>query len=80
MTARFAAPLRPGGRHCLLSGSLTVGAVFPPAGPDDRWHWRLWVLPEIPRTGRARTEAAAKAALLLRWEAFLEDAALKEAR
>ena len=37
MTLRFAAPIYPGGRMCLLCGSVTVGAVFPPNGtpPGD---------------------------------------------
>lgn len=75
---RFAAPVYPGGRHCLLSGSVTVGAAFPPAVAGDDWVWRQWVhggtaTPE----GRAKSEQAAKAALLARFRDFLRAAGLE---
>lgn len=37
-TLRFAAPIYPAGRHCLLCGSATVGAVFPPVGEGQHRH------------------------------------------
>lgn len=65
MTIRFAAPAYPGGRMCLLSGTVTMGAVFPPAGPEDKWAWRLFAFGAHPsRTGTAKSEAKAKDALL----------------
>lgn len=80
MTVRFAAPLYPGGRHCLLCGTVTVGAVFPPAVRGDDWTWRQWIsggayTPE----GRAKSEQAAKNALLARFRDFLRAAELVEA-
>lgn len=79
MTARFAAPLWPGGRSCLMSGSFTVGAVFPPPAPGGVWRWRLFgVWHPGPTHGTANTEQAAKNALLARWRDFLRAAELKE--
>jgi hypothetical protein len=81
-TIRFAAPVYPGGRMCLLSGSATVGAVFPPAGtPHDRlpWVWRVWVTPDTSaREGRAKTEQAAKNAALAAYRDFIRAAGLQE--
>lgn len=75
---RFAAQIYPGGRHCLLCGAITVGAVFPPAVTGDNWTWRQWINagPSTPE-GRARTEQAAKAALLARFRDFLREAGLE---
>lgn len=79
MTLRFAEPRYPGGRHCLLCGSATVGAVFPPAVAGDDWCWRLWVSGEtFAPDGRAKSEQAAKNALLGRFRAFLRAAELEE--
>ena len=79
MTARFAPPAYPGGRHCLMAGSVPVGAVFPPAGPAGAWCWTLWVGGvQFTAQGEARTEQAAKNALLARWRDFLAAAALHE--
>lgn len=80
MTVRFAAPLYPGGRHCLLCGTVTVGAVFPPPVAGDNWVWRLWVSGETAAPqGRAKTEQAAKKAMLARFGRFLRAAGLQEA-
>lgn len=79
MTAlRFAAPVYPGGRHCLLCGSVTVGAVFPPVGADTRWRWRLFGFGANPaREGRAKSEALAKAELQTAFKGTLTDANLE---
>lgn len=79
MTARFIPSDYPGGRIVLLSG-----AVFPPAGQGQHrnpWVWRLWVHdgPSTPQ-GEARTELAAKTALLSRWRDFTRRAELTETR
>lgn len=81
MTARFAPPLYPGGRLCLVTGSVTVGAVYPPPSPGGRWRWRLWVADEWNcGDGSAASELAAKNALLGRWRRFLTAAGLQEDR
>lgn len=60
-TIRFAAPVYPQGRMCLLCGSATVGAVFPPVGtPPNKWAWRVWVTANgFARDGSAKSEQAA---------------------
>lgn len=82
MTARFIPADYPGGRICLASGGVTVGAVFPPVGqPRDRlpWVWRLWVNGNTwASEGRAKTELAARTAILSAWREFLQKASLCE--
>jgi hypothetical protein len=77
---RFVEPTYPRGRILLMSGQVDVGAVFPPCGqPPNQWAWRLWITPDTQaRDGRAKSEQAAKSALLLAWRSFLERAELKE--
>jgi hypothetical protein len=71
----------PGGRITLYSGSIPVGAAFPPTGENQHrlpWVWRLWVNGSTCATeGAAKTEFAAKDALLCAWCAFLTKAALR---
>ena len=73
----------PGGRILARSGSLDVGAVFPPCGKDQHrypWVWRLWLNgATVAKEGRAKSELAAKNALLVGWRDFLTRAALTEA-
>jgi len=73
MTLRFAAPIYPGGRMCLLCGSVTVGAVFPPNGtPPGDWAWRVWVTATGQTLdGKARSEDAAKRAAMAAFQKFL---------
>lgn len=82
MTARFIASDYPGGRIMLRSGAMDVGAVFPPVGqPRDRlpWVWRLWLNGSTVATdGRAKTEQAAKNALLAAWRDFIARIGLME--
>jgi len=82
MTARFIAADYPAGRILLRSGAVDVGAVFPPQGlPRDRlpWTWRLWVNGSTVHTdGRAKTELAAKNALLAAWRDFIARLGLME--
>jgi hypothetical protein len=56
----------PGGRILLMLGQHQVGAVFPPNTGDGspQWHWRFWLAHLFPTSGRAKTEQAAKNALL----------------
>lgn len=79
MTAlRFAAPVYPGGRHCLLCGSVTVGAVFPPVGADPKWRWRLFGFGANPaREGQEKSEAMAKAQVRAAFKATLQAASLE---
>lgn len=80
MTARFAAPLYPGGRMLLVSGSVTVGAVYPPPPAGGLWRWVVWAPPaEFADRGAASSETAAKHAVLARWRDFLAAAQLQEA-
>ena len=78
---RFAAPVHPGGRHCLLCGSVTMGAVFPPAGNDpgsNPWVWRLFGFGANPaREGRAKTAETAKGHLLAALALTLAEAGLR---
>lgn len=77
---RFAASVHPNGRMCLMCGSATVGAVFPPVGtPPGDWVWRVWIHenPVSTREGRAKSELAAKNAALAAFEVFLRAANLQ---
>ena len=77
-TLRFAAPVYPGGRHCLICGNVTVGAVFPPGGGGRRWHWRMWFTgANHPDTGDAKSEETAKAATMAAFWKVMEAAELK---
>lgn len=82
-TIRFAAPIYPGGRHCLLCGSITVGAVFPPQGDPGTarqnlaWVWRLFQFgANQPREGRCGDEATAKGHLTAALALTLAEAGL----
>lgn len=83
---RFADPPFQGGRHCLMCGSVTVGAVFPPfASESGRWRWRLFSFGANPsREGSAKDENTAKGHLISAFAITLADAGLtpitKEAR
>lgn len=75
---RFGAPLTPGARHPLLCGSVTVGAVFPPAQGTGLWFWRLWInCKGLPSIGNATDEPRAKAAAIAAFRAFLDAAELE---
>ena len=77
-TLRFAAPVYPGGRHCLLCGSATVGAIFPPVGLGGEWVWRVWVTADrTTRDGRTKSEATAKAKCRAAFKDFLATAQLQ---
>lgn len=82
MTARFIPSDYPGGRILLRSGTMDVGAVFPPAGVAQHhvpWVWRLWINgTTVSSYGGAKTEQAAKNALLAEWRDFLTRAGLVE--
>jgi hypothetical protein len=78
---RFAAPVYPGGRHCLLCGSVTMGAVFPPVGNNpgrNPWAWRLFSFGANPaREGRAKDETTAKGYLVEALALTLAEAGLQ---
>lgn len=77
---RFLPPGYEGDRRLLVCGQVTFGAVFPPVGqPRDRlpWVWRLWINGGTVATdGRAKTELAAKNAILTALCDFLARAGL----
>lgn len=76
--AEFLPQAYPGGRIPLASGRVTVGAVFPPVGdPPGPWVWRLFAVGDLPaRDGRAKTEAAARVAILGAWRDVIDQAGL----
>ena len=77
-TIRFAAPIYPAGRHCLLCGNVTMGAAFPPGDSRSLWVWRLFSFgARQPRIGASKTEAAAKDALLAALADTLAEAGLR---
>lgn len=82
MTAHFIPADYPAGRILLRSGAVDVGAVFPPsetATDPKPWMWRLWLNGSTVHTdGRAKTELAAKNALLAAWRDFTARAGLME--
>lgn len=82
MTARFIPPEYAHGRIVLRSGHIDVGAVFPPVGRDQHrhpWVWRLWKADSTTaREGRAKTELAARTALLEAWRDSLARVGLRE--
>lgn len=80
-TLRFAAPAYPGARQCLMCGTVTFGAVFPPAVAGNDWTWRQWISDSLGTpNGRAKSEAAAKNALLAAVRDFLRAASLEVKR
>lgn len=80
-TLRFDPPLAPSARHCLNCGSVTVGAVFPPAKESGPWTWRVWQNGKsFPSEGTAKDEPRAKAAAIAAFRAFLDAAELEVRR
>lgn len=71
----------PGGRILLMLGEHKIGAVFPPCGdPPDRlpWVWRFWLgQMSVAKDGRAKTEQAAKNAILAEAQDWLRKAGLQ---
>lgn len=70
----------PGGRILLMLGQHQAGAIFPPWGEgQDRlpWVWRWWLGGTIAtKEGRAKTELAAKNAILAEGREWLRKAGL----
>lgn len=63
----------------LMLGQHQIGAIFPPCGqPRDShpWVWRFW-LPTTTKDGRAKTELAAKNAILSEAREWLQKAGLE---
>lgn len=76
------APTYPGGRILLKLGQHQIGAVFPPWGEgQDRhpWVWRFWLngSRSTAKEGRAKTELAAKNAILGEARDWLRKAGLQ---
>ncbi|MGL5736255.1 MAG: hypothetical protein ACRCYS_15435 [Beijerinckiaceae bacterium] len=74
----FAAQQYPGARIVLMLGKHQAGAVFPPVGDPiihPAWVWRFWLSTGMATPeGRAKSELAAKNALLACAEQWLRDA------
>jgi len=73
----------PGGRILLMLGEHKIGAVFPPCGdPPNRlpWVWRWWLGGSscVAKEGRAKTEQAAKNAILAEGRDWLRKAGLQD--
>lgn len=70
----------PGGRILLMLGQHQVGAIFPPPNVTPDWAWRFW-LGSLTVTacsnGRAKSEQAAKNALLAAARDWLRKAGLE---
>ena len=73
----------PGGRVLLMLGEHKIGAVFPPpkvttlTRPD--WLWRFWLgTITSGKEGRAKTEQAAKNAILAEARDWLRKAGLQD--
>jgi hypothetical protein len=62
-------------RRVAVSGALEIGAVFPPIGAS-RWRWRFFLGSVAGPEGEARTELAARNALLTVWATWLARAEL----
>lgn len=80
MTIRFLPPDYPGGRHLLMCGQVSAGAIFPPSGyvtPGSVWTWRVWMGVGIVKEGKAKTELAAKDAALTALHDFMDRAGLQ---
>lgn len=73
----------PGGRIVLMLGQHRIAAIFPPtSGAMDwrkTWRWRFWLCSDdgIALEGSARTEAAARAALIDKASAWLQRAGIE---
>lgn len=69
-----------GARIIAWSGLVAVGAVFPALDqPRSKWGWRVWTTGAGgARWGHAKSELAAKNALLTEWTNFLRSAHLCE--
>lgn len=70
----------PGGRILLMLGQHEVGAVFPPcrdAIGGQPWLWRFWLDRSGAKEGRAKTETAAKNAILAEGREWLRKAGLE---
>ncbi|WP_411033827.1 hypothetical protein [Shinella sp. BYT-45] len=67
-------------RLVYVCGTVSVGAVFPPACPGGKWRWRMLVDGRLsPEEGKAKTQDEARQAVEKRFAAFLDRAALKPA-
>lgn len=77
------APTYPGGRILLMMGQHQVGAVFPPPSPitltPPDWRWMFWLTTNrtLAKEGRAKTEQAAKNAILAEARAWLQKAGVE---
>ena len=65
----------PRGRILAMAGPLEVGAIFPPAEAADGWIYSYWLGKVAGPHKRARTEAAARKAIVSEWAAFCAKAA-----
>jgi len=69
----------PGGRILLMLGQHQIGAVFPPCG-ETYWRWHFWLSSRAASTireGRAKTEQAAKNAILAEAKDWLRKAGVE---
>lgn len=69
-----------GARIVARSGSVVVGAIFPALDqPGSKWRWRYWLTGTVTaKQGEAKSQLAAKNALLAEWADFLRAAKLRE--
>ncbi len=76
----WSSPQYPGDRRLAHTGTVQIGAVFPPAGRENRWRWRFWLNGNFlaATSGQCGDEETAKGAVAERFAQFLEDAALEQ--
>lgn len=71
----------PGGRILLMLGEHQIGAVFPPPNITTLhrpvWVWRFWLAYGACPEGKAKTEQAAKDALLAEAQDWLRKAGVQ---
>lgn len=65
------------GREVALSGSVQIGAVYPPFAEATRWRWRMWLNGKsVAANGMADDSDAAKKHVQWHWAEFLHRAGL----
>lgn len=64
-------------RQLAKSGSVDIGAIYPPRAPGRLWRWRIWVTGSgTAATGTELREDAARRRVEERFQGFLAAAGL----
>ena len=76
----FVAPDYQGGRILMRLGTINIGAIFQPGYDDGAWHWHFWLGTTGSAdfiTSHAKTELAAKNAMLSKAREWLQKAGIE---